>query len=262
MIKFFRNIRQKLLAENRISKYMVYAIGEIVLVVIGILIALQINNWNENRKDRDLEKYYLNQLLIEFQNNIKESEFLRIFGEFQSKNIQLLLKSLKQPLDSSEIEIWFFAVEHSYYLPHANYHKNVWNELKSTGKMEIIENKELINTISKFYSSVDIFDKLYEDEWNSYSIKHRDKINDLLPPDLRFTIKKKLSLSKIKEPLDSIPNYFPYLNKLKKIEGIDGDLVDIADSRRVSLRFSNSLSKKANNILEILNSELKKTSVE
>lgn len=49
MIKFFRKIRQKLLSENRFSKYLIYAIGEIVLVVIGILIALQINNWNEDR---------------------------------------------------------------------------------------------------------------------------------------------------------------------------------------------------------------------
>lgn len=50
MIKFFRHIRQSLIMENKTSKYFKYAIGEIVLVVIGILIALQINNWNENRK--------------------------------------------------------------------------------------------------------------------------------------------------------------------------------------------------------------------
>ena len=48
MIKFFRNIRKALLAENKFTKYLMYAIGEIVLVVIGILIALSINNWNED----------------------------------------------------------------------------------------------------------------------------------------------------------------------------------------------------------------------
>jgi len=52
MIKFFRHIRQNLLIENKTGKYLKYAIGEIVLVVIGILIALQINNWNENRKEQ------------------------------------------------------------------------------------------------------------------------------------------------------------------------------------------------------------------
>lgn len=56
MIKFFRKIRQKLLAENNFSKYLMYAVGEIILVVIGILIALQINTWNEYKKDRVEEK--------------------------------------------------------------------------------------------------------------------------------------------------------------------------------------------------------------
>ena len=50
MIKFFRHIRQNLIMENKTRKYLKYAVGEIVLVVIGILIALQVNNWNENRK--------------------------------------------------------------------------------------------------------------------------------------------------------------------------------------------------------------------
>ena len=55
MIKFFRHIRQNLLMENKTGKYFKYAIGEIVLVVIGILIALSINNWNESRKNKILE---------------------------------------------------------------------------------------------------------------------------------------------------------------------------------------------------------------
>jgi hypothetical protein len=63
MIKFFRKIRQNLLIENKTGKYFKYAIGEIVLVVIGILIALQINNWNENRKDYAKSKNYLSEII-------------------------------------------------------------------------------------------------------------------------------------------------------------------------------------------------------
>ena len=59
MIKLFRRIRQNLLAENRFNKYLVYAIGETILVVIGILIALQINAWNEGRKNLNLSETYL-----------------------------------------------------------------------------------------------------------------------------------------------------------------------------------------------------------
>ena len=55
MLKFFRKIRKELLSENSFSKYLLYAIGEIILVVIGILIALQINNWSEEKKDTKKE---------------------------------------------------------------------------------------------------------------------------------------------------------------------------------------------------------------
>ena len=63
MIKFFRKIRQNLLMENKTGKYLKYAIGEIVLVVIGILIALSINNWNEQTKTRSAEKYLYGKIL-------------------------------------------------------------------------------------------------------------------------------------------------------------------------------------------------------
>ena len=66
MIKFFRQIRQRLLTENKFSKYLLYAIGEIVLVVIGILIALQVSNWNTNRLDSQDVKNSLNSLNAEF----------------------------------------------------------------------------------------------------------------------------------------------------------------------------------------------------
>ena len=64
MIKFFRKIRQDLLRDNKIGDYLKYAVGEIVLVVIGILIALSINNWNESRKN-DLEQALLVKNIIE-----------------------------------------------------------------------------------------------------------------------------------------------------------------------------------------------------
>ena len=55
MLHFFRNIRKKLAAQNRAAAYLRYAIGEILLVVVGILIALQVNNWNEGRKNQKFE---------------------------------------------------------------------------------------------------------------------------------------------------------------------------------------------------------------
>ena len=68
MIKFFRNIRQKLAAENKVMAYLRYAIGEMVLVVIGILIALQINNWNSDRIKKNKESIYM----ISIERDLKE----------------------------------------------------------------------------------------------------------------------------------------------------------------------------------------------
>jgi hypothetical protein len=62
MIKFFRKIRFNLMEQNKTSRYFKYAIGEIILVVIGILIALQINNWNESRKSKTFETEILTQI--------------------------------------------------------------------------------------------------------------------------------------------------------------------------------------------------------
>ena len=69
MIKFFRKIRQQLLTQNRFSQYLLYAIGEIVLVVVGILIALSINNWNEGKKSKRIETSILHELHKDFINN-------------------------------------------------------------------------------------------------------------------------------------------------------------------------------------------------
>ncbi|MDT0558751.1 DUF6090 family protein [Ichthyenterobacterium sp. W332] len=70
MIKFFRHIRRSLIQENKVGKYFKYAIGEIILVVIGILIALQINNWNENKRDRNFELKMLTEVKIALENDL------------------------------------------------------------------------------------------------------------------------------------------------------------------------------------------------
>ena len=73
MIKFFRHIRKNLLMENKTSKYFKYAIGEIILVVIGILIALQINNWNEQRKVNTQVEELFAKSYSELEYNIKRA---------------------------------------------------------------------------------------------------------------------------------------------------------------------------------------------
>ena len=70
MLRFISIIRCKLAAENRVAKYLRYAIDEILMVVIGILMALQINNWNENRKEAIFEQKVLKEIQSSLADNI------------------------------------------------------------------------------------------------------------------------------------------------------------------------------------------------
>ncbi|WP_139316562.1 DUF6090 family protein [Algoriphagus marinus] len=127
MIKFFRIIRQRLLSEAKTSKsssqtgrYFKYAIGEIVLVVIGILIALSINNWNENRKTEEKRKIYYRQLLVDLKtdkdyckNRIDNFEaILKKYAEYEKEfqkgalNLETSLENISQ-LQIGGINLFF-----------------------------------------------------------------------------------------------------------------------------------------------------------
>ena len=95
MIKFFRKIRQKLLSENKFSKYLIYAIGEIVLVVLGILIALQINNWNENKKQIIIQ----NKILLQIQSDLQKDtidivESIQFYKEKNERLENIILRKI------------------------------------------------------------------------------------------------------------------------------------------------------------------------
>ena len=98
MIKFFRKIRQRLLAESKVSKYLLYVPGEILLVVIGILIALQINNLNEKRKANIFEKKLLVDLRPFIKNNISQLDRSVKGSEKHIKSAEIILTHLENNL--------------------------------------------------------------------------------------------------------------------------------------------------------------------
>ncbi len=75
MIKFFRKIRQNLLMENKTGQYFKYAIGEIILVVIGILIALSVSSWNTDRLEKNNITNYYNRIIVELDQEIESAKF-------------------------------------------------------------------------------------------------------------------------------------------------------------------------------------------
>ena len=111
MIKFFRKIRQKLLSESKFSKYLIYAIGEIVLVIIGILFALQINNWNSDKKAHQQELDFYTKLLNDLNDNFKNT-----IGK----------KSLMKRHQNVHYQVYNESKGRATYDPTTNYHHLQW----------------------------------------------------------------------------------------------------------------------------------------
>jgi hypothetical protein len=158
MIKFFRKIRQNLLSEGKNGKYFKYAIGEIILVVIGILIALQINNWSKEKQNRNQEQILLQQLLIEYKNNLQQIEN-KIYIRDEGINSALKLlsyRNLKIPYDSVNRNLSRLLLR-----PTFDPELSVSSELMNSGKLYLISNGDLRNKISAFPSSLS---ELHEEE--------------------------------------------------------------------------------------------------
>ena len=155
MIKLFRKIRQNLIIENKTSKYIKYAIGEIFLVVIGILIALQINNWNESRKKYLEENRILLSLKADLLQAEQESENQIIKEQDLVKSIQIVLT------DSPEREEYFkhFKTDSLFYgaflgLQTSSPIIQTYSDLKSSGKVSLISNQQIKERLTKLENSM------------------------------------------------------------------------------------------------------------
>lgn len=146
MIAFFRRIRRTLFTKNNFSKYTLYAIGEIVLVVIGILIALQINNWNDVRKTRNKEVHYLKNIKTDLNINIAELDNYietrtacinaanTILEHFEGKPIT-------DPSEFNALGISIYSWQKFYQ------NNNTFQELLNSGNLALISNDSIKNIL-------------------------------------------------------------------------------------------------------------------
>ena len=153
MIKFFRHIRKNLLMENKTGKYFKYAIGEIILVVIGILIALQVNNWNETRKLINDQNTYLGNLRKELlQNDVRLKLRLKQYKDLDNRHIELagLMNTNPRPITKSKLDT----------LVHAMIYMPVYNPIKTfanSDKLETINNEELKKLIALWHFELESY---------------------------------------------------------------------------------------------------------
>ncbi|MFK7782122.1 DUF6090 family protein [Psychroserpens sp.] len=242
MIKFFRQIRHNLLTEGKTSKYFKYAIGEILLVVIGILIALQISNWNQNRLNSNKETAILADIHKEFTQNKKQLDSVIIQHKLVYDNcakVMSLFPILSKPepevLDSLSVQLWW-----SYGGVTFNPSQTSINALESTSSFDIIKNESLRDLLISWndlitdYQEEELLSRKYIwDQYDPYMAQHfdwdfnfkdeRNNFEALQSLRFEFMVKGRYDLmdqilnasgelQKVQETLDSIielskPNY-------------------------------------------------------
>ncbi len=153
MIRFFRNIRQKLAAENKVMAYLRYAIGEILLVVIGILIALQINNWNEERKQSELSTVYISRLVSDLKQDTLNIQIIKK----QTEEAQEIIKNAIHILNTESDLLKTMRVLEDYFedgwvIRTFIVNDNTYTDLLQTGNMSILKGNIIVEDIIKYYA--------------------------------------------------------------------------------------------------------------
>lgn len=169
MVPFYRKLRRIFINQNKLKKYLLYAIGEIVLVVIGILIALQINNLNEQRKNREFER----EILLQIRTNLTEDQanLKKIAGDFQqavrSTDKILGLENIGEDHDS--IAYWLGdIIQFDRFRPLSN----AFEVLKSNG-LDKVSNRDLRFMLGSYYddmapkvqASISDIEMAFNEEW-------------------------------------------------------------------------------------------------
>ncbi|TFG76217.1 MAG: hypothetical protein E4H26_04885 [Flavobacteriales bacterium] len=152
MIQFFRKIRQNMIQDNKVSKYLLYALGEIVLVVIGILIALQINNWNEGRKAGIQEANFFADLMGDLEKDEAKLDYLDHFHLKRIEYLDTLLTYVRNPKITMGIEKFGMYVEPLYRIDVASNYNTTFESAKTSGAFNNFKSKELIRDLTQYYS--------------------------------------------------------------------------------------------------------------
>ncbi len=219
MIKFFRKIRKNLLNEGKTSKYFKYAIGEIILVVIGILIALQINNWNEDKIDRRIEKTIMRNINVEFKNNLfKIKTSIKNYKETE-QSIRLLMSYMKFSSEQlSQINV-DSLIENSIDTYDFRPTQNALTEIISSGNLKLITNDSLKNMLLEW--SAELNEK--EEAWQTVDYFNQNKLVPYLTENAsmrnidRYGLMKWEEKSKFEVPMDLLFTDIEFENQLDNL---------------------------------------------
>ena len=179
MLHFFRKMRNALIPESRFGRYFFYALGEIVLVVIGILIALQVNNWNQSRILKKQEKILLAEIYTEFKYNKSELESnLRAYSEVFN-NLQKITDLFPIDLQTTNLDSLAIYLEQTFFPGNYDFSNTTLQKMKMATSYDIISNKELRNLLLEWEvaladymerenSSINYLEQQYAPIFNNY----------------------------------------------------------------------------------------------
>jgi hypothetical protein len=258
VIRFFRRIRETVLLENKFSKYLLYAIGEIVLVVIGILIALQINTWNEVKKSREKEFSYLERLKEEIEDNIKLTES-NLAGATTFKELTLLALKVYSGDTLVGAGQLAGAIEWASYGSPTNVKNNVWQDLVSSGNADLLSNSLLRLAISEYYNLIETHWELFRNNWVDDLNATHDLTSMVLSWKDRNSTYNALSTYR-RESILSFPeisvDFTTLSNKLKAIPNIESRLFTMYNLHHIRISFDEREIAALKDILKTLDEEI------
>lgn len=258
MINFFRKIRRQLADDNKPMKYMRYAIGEIVLVVVGILIALQVNNWNEARKIQAKELSYLKRLKEEFEANLAQTEA----NLFMSNTFLDLTETALKVFSNDTIvtvDTLAVAVEWASYGSPTNVKDNVWQDLVSSGNSDLISNSQLRFEISEYFNIMELHWDLYRNNWVDDHNDTHDLTSTILSWRDRNSVAESfgsLMRSAIFTPPKISTDFATIKNKLEVLPNIESKLYTMFNLHQIGVSFDEREIILIKNILKSIDEEI------
>jgi len=251
MIKFFRKIRQKMLTENKFSKYLIYAIGEIILVVIGIMIALQINNSNNKRIEKDREIKYLINIKLDLLKDIESLEYNIDFRQKKTLGIENLINQINgQPI--KDLNETTFNVINTLYQERFQPSNVTYSDLVSSGNMNLISNDSIkiyLFELSLLYQQ-NLFNIEHEtaeyDENISKSIFRLADVERMKPVFLGEKTIEQVNISE--EDFKALFESLEYKNGCVVAKWTSEGMIEMYQN----------INNKSKRLIELINSELKK----
>ena len=173
MIKIFRKVRQKFLSDGKTGKYLTYSIGEIILVVIGILIALQVNTWNQNRLDTKEENQLLKAIQIKMQYNRFQTEigYSRYSSVLKaSKDLIKISTNQLTSVNQEEINYCFHLLSKRFLVGNSN-KTSIYDEMIGSGQLKLLKSNELRSELTSLKANLELLAS-YEDLQTNFVDNH------------------------------------------------------------------------------------------